>query len=141
LFANASIATPLSDETDQTATNRQSERQMERTMTQQLLEEGRSTYVVILEGSPLGTPIARTFDSLNDAEPFLLDRIRVNVPVNLRDRLERALTERIVSEDGVAAVSEVIAGKLVFLRAVTAAYAQRITIVLRRADEEEDARR
>ncbi len=110
-------------------------------MTQQLLEEGRSTYVVILEGSPLGTPIARTFDSLNDAEPFLLDRIRVNVPVNLRDRLERALTERIVSEDGVAAVSEVIAGKLVFLRAVTAAYAQRITIVLRRADEEEDARR
>jgi len=78
---------------------------------------------------------------LEAAEPFLLGRIRANVPVNLRDRLERALADRIVSEDGIAAVSEVIAGKLAFLRALTAAYAERITIVLRRWDEDDDARR
>ncbi len=110
-------------------------------MTQQLPDEERPNRVVILEGSPLGTPMAKMFESLEDAEPFLLGRIRANVPVNLRDRLERALADRIVSEDGVAAVSEVIAGKLAFLRAVTAAYAQRITIVLRRWDEDDDARR
>jgi len=110
-------------------------------MTKQHPDEDRANRVVILEGSPLGTPLAKMFDSLEAAEPFLLGRIRANVPVNLRDRLERALADRIVSEDGIAAVSEVIAGKLAFLRAVTAAYAERITIVLRRWDEDDDARR
>jgi len=110
-------------------------------MTKQHPDEDRANRVVILEGSPLGTPLAKMFDSLEAAEPFLLGRIRANVPVNLRDRLERALADRIVSEDGIVAVSEVIAGKLAFLRALTAAYAERITIVLRRWDEDDDARR
>lgn len=107
-------------------------------MTQPIPDEDRANRIVILEGAPLGTPLVKTFDSLEAAEPFLLSRVRANAPVNLRQRLERALEDRIVSEDGVAAVSEVIAGKLAFMRALTAAYAQRITIVLRCGDEDED---
>ena len=46
----------------------------------------------------------------------MLTQVRANAPVNLRERMEKAIAERVVSEDGIAAVSEVIGGKLAFLR-------------------------
>ena len=44
----------------------------------------------------------------------MLTRVRANA--GERERMEKAIAERIVSEDGIAAVSEVIGGKLAFLR-------------------------
>lgn len=109
-------------------------------MPQHIPDEQGASRVVVLEGSPLGTPVATAFPTLEEAEPHVLARVRANALVNLRERMEHAISERIVSEDGVAAVSEVIGGKLAFLRALTAAYAPRVTIVLRRQDDD-DARR
>jgi hypothetical protein len=97
--------------------------------------------IIVLEGSPLGTPMAKGFDTVEDAESFVLTRARANVSADLRDRLEKAIAERIVSEDGVKAVSEVLTSKLEFLRALAKAYAPKITITARRYDEEDDSRR
>ncbi|WP_395707621.1 hypothetical protein, partial [Casimicrobium huifangae] len=82
-----------------------------------------------------------SFATIEEAEPFVLTRVRANAPVNLRERMEKAIAERIVSEDGIAAVSEVIGGKLAFLRGLAQSYAPRVTIVLRRWDDDDDARR
>ena len=98
--------------------------------------------VIVLEGTPLGTPVAKSFASADEAEDFVLSRIRSHVLPAECDRFERAVAERIVSEDGTQAISEVIAGKLAFLRALAKAYAPtRITITARRFDEDDDARR
>lgn len=110
-------------------------------MSTQPPDEQDANRFVILEGSPLGTPMVQMFNTLEAAEPFVLSRVRANAPVNLRERMEKAISERIVSEDGVAAVSEVIGGKLAFLRALVQAYAPRVTIVLRRWTEDDDLRR
>jgi hypothetical protein len=104
-------------------------------------DETEANRLVVLEGSPLGTPIAKSFASIEDAEPFILMRIRANVSAKLLARFEKALDDKVVSEDGVAAVSEVIAGKLAFIRALATVYAPRIAITTRRYDEEDDARR
>ena len=70
----------------------------------------------------------------------MLTRVRANAPVNLRDRMEKAIAERIVGEDGVAAVSEVIGGRSPPAGAGPV-LRPRVTIVLRRWDDDDDARR
>jgi hypothetical protein len=98
--------------------------------------------VIVLEGTPLGTPVAKSFATADEAEDFVIARVRANVQASERDRFERAVADRIVSEDGAKATSEVIAGKLAFLRALAKAYApSRITLTARRFDEDDDARR
>ena len=94
--------------------------------------------IVVLEGAPLGTPTATGFDSIEQAEPHVVARVRELVNVVMRARLETALVDRIVSEDGVKAVSEVLTSKLEFLRAVAKAYAPKITITAHRPDEDDD---
>jgi hypothetical protein len=98
--------------------------------------------VIVLEGTPLGTPVAKSFASADEAQAFVESRVRANVSPALRDRFEKAIIERIVSEDGQKAVSEVLEGKLAFLRALAKAYAPaRITLTARRYDDDDDARR
>lgn len=98
--------------------------------------------VIVLEGTPLGTPVAKSFANADEAESFVESRVRANVAAAQRDRFEKAIVERIVSEDGQKAVSEVLEGKLAFLRALAKAYAPaRITLTARRYDEDDDARR
>jgi len=104
-------------------------------------DEQQANRLVVLEGSPLGTPVAKTFATIEEAEPFIVARIRANVAPKLRDRFEKALADKVVSEDGIAAVSEVIAGKLSFIRALATSYAPKIAITSRRYDDEDDARR
>jgi hypothetical protein len=96
---------------------------------------------VVLEGSPLGTPLAKSFSTEADAETFVVSRIRATVSAGLKDRFEKALVDQVVSEDGVKAVSSVLAGKLAFARALAKAYAPKIVITARRYDDEDDARR
>lgn len=104
-------------------------------------DEQQANRLVVLEGSPLGTPMAKSFATIEEAEPFIVERIRTLVSPRLRDRFEKAVAEKLVSEDGVAAVSEVIAGKLSFIRALATSYAPKIAITTRRYDDEDDARR
>jgi hypothetical protein len=104
-------------------------------------DEQQANRLVVLEGSPLGTPTAKSFATIEEAEPFIIERIRANVSPKLRDRFEKALVDKVVSEDGIAAVSEVIAGKLSFIRALATSYAPKIAIASRRYDDEDDAQR
>ena len=104
-------------------------------------DESYANRVVVLEGSPLGTPMAKSFSTVDEAESFVITRIRASVSPKLKDRFEKALADQVVSEDGIAAVSSVIAGKLAFVRALATAYAPRIAITTRRYDDEDDARR
>lgn len=104
-------------------------------------DESDANRVVVLEGSPLGTPMAKSFSTVDEAESFVITRIRASVSPKLKDRFEKALADQVVSEDGIAAVSSVIAGKLAFVRALATAYAPRIAITTRRYDDEDDARR
>lgn len=104
-------------------------------------DEQDANRVVVLEGSPLGTPMAKSFSTVDDAESFVITRIRATVSPQLKDRFEKALVDQVVSEDGIAAVSSVLAGKLAFVRALATAYAPKIAITTRRYDDEDDARR
>lgn len=104
-------------------------------------DELQANRVVVLEGSPLGTPMAKSFSTVEDAENFVITRIRASVSPKLKDRFEKALLDQVVSEDGIAAVSSVLAGKLAFVRALATAYAPKIAITTRRYDDEDDARR
>jgi hypothetical protein len=96
---------------------------------------------VVLEGSPLGTPMVKSFSTEDEAEAFVVMRIRATVSDSLKDRFEKAINDQVVSEDGIAAVSSVLAGKLAFARALAKAYAPKIAITARRYDDEDDARR
>jgi hypothetical protein len=96
---------------------------------------------VVLEGSPLGTPMVKSFSTEDEAEAFVVERIRATVSDSLKDRFEKAIADQVVSEDGIAAVSSVLAGKLAFTRALAKAYAPKIVITARRYDDEDDARR
>ena len=104
-------------------------------------DESDANRVVVLEGSPLGIPMAKSFSTVDEAEGFVINRIRAGVSPDLKDRFEKALVDQVVSEDGIAAVSSVIAGKLAFVRALANAYAPKIAITTRRYDDEDDARR
>lgn len=104
-------------------------------------DERDANRIVVLEGSPLGTPLAKSFATIDDAEAFVIERIRVTVSAKLRDRFDQALKDQVVSEDGIKAVSSVLAGKLAFVRALATAYAPKIVITTRRYDDEDDARR
>lgn len=102
------------------------------------INESDTHQVVVLEGTPLGRPTAKRFSSAQDAESFVESRVRANVSAAQRDRFEKAIIERIVSEDGQKAVSEVIAGKLAFLQALAKAYAPaRITLTTPRSDDQD----
>ena len=104
-------------------------------------DESDANRVVVLEGSPFGTPMAKSFWTVDEAESFVIARIRAAVSPTLKDRFEKALVDQVVSEDGVKAVSSVLAGKLAFVRALANAYAPKIAITTRRYDDEDDARR
>ena len=104
-------------------------------------DEQEANRVVVLEGSPFGTQMAKSFSTVDDAENFIVARIRANVSPGLKARFEKALVDQVVSEDGIMAVSSVIAGKLAFVRALADAYAPKIAITTRRYDAEDDARR
>jgi hypothetical protein len=109
---------------------------------QENIDERDANHIIVLEGTPLGTPVAKRFESIDAAEEFLITRIRALALPAQRDRFEHAMADRIVSEDGEKAVSEVIAGKLAFFRALAKAYAgTRITITARRYDDNDDLRR
>jgi hypothetical protein len=94
--------------------------------------------VTVLEGSPLSTPVTKGFATIEEAETHILARVRANVSATLRDRMENAISERIVSEDGVKAVAEVLTSKLDFLRALSKAYAPKITISVKHIEPDED---
>ena len=104
-------------------------------------DESDANRVVVLEGSPFGTPMAKSFSTVDEAESFVITRIRASVSPKLKDRFEKALLDQVVSEDGIVAVSSVLAGKLAFVRALATAYAPKIAITTRRYDDEDDARR
>lgn len=104
-------------------------------------DNAHEVHIVVLEGSPLGTPTSKTFSSTDAAEMYVIERIRATVSPDLRERFEKALSDQVVSEDGVAAVSSVIAGKVAFVRSLAAAYAPKIAITSRRYDDDEDADR
>jgi hypothetical protein len=95
-------------------------------------EQKPANLVTVLEGSPLSTPVAKGFATIEDAEAHILDRVRAGVASSLCDR--------IVSEDGVKAVAEVLTSKLEFLRALTKAYAPKITISVRNVQQDDDDR-
>ncbi len=98
--------------------------------------------VIVLEGTPFGTPVAKGFDHADAAEPFVVERIRGLVAADQRERFERAVADRIVSEDGVKATSAVLEGSLAYIRALAKAFAHgKLAITARRFDEDDDARR
>jgi hypothetical protein len=103
-------------------------------------DDGANRFVV-LEGSPMGTPMTKSFSTVADAEAFVITRIRASISPSLKARFENALVDQVVSEDGIAAVSSVLAGNLAFVRALAKAYAPKIVITARRYDAEDDARR
>jgi len=130
------IACPVADTRDETTATLMNESER---MPQS--DNAHEVHIVVLEGSPLGTPTSKTFSSTDAAEMYVIERIRATVSPAQRDRFEKALADQVVSEDGVAAVSSVIAGKLAFVRALAAAYAPKITITSRRYDDDEDSDR
>ncbi len=111
-------------------------------MTQENIDDRDANRVVVLEGTPLGTPVAKSFNTADEAEPFVTARIRAHVLPDARERFERAVADRIVSEDGVKATAAVLEGTLAYIRALAKAYAPaRITITARRYDDDDDLRR
>ncbi len=98
--------------------------------------------VIVLEGTPYGTPVAKGFDDADAAESFVVERVRGLVSADQRERFERAVADRIVSEDGAKATSAVLEGTLAYIRALAKAYAHgKVAITARRFDEDDDARR
>lgn len=93
---------------------------------------------VVIEGSPYGTPVTQGFTDEASLRVHVIARIRALATPALRARMERALEDRVVSEDGVSATSEVIAGTLPFLRALAKAYAPTLAITERRPDRDDD---
>jgi hypothetical protein len=94
---------------------------------------------VVIEGSPYGTPATQGFADEESLRTHVLARVRALAAPAQRERVERAIADRVVSEDGVSATSEVIAGTLPFLRALAKAYAPKLAITERRSERDEDA--
>jgi DNA-binding phage protein len=97
--------------------------------------------ITILEGAGLSTTAAKSFDTEAAALAHVIARARALVSTAQTARFEKAVLERIVSEDGEKAVSEVVAGTIPFAKALAAAFAPQITIVTRawgKDDEDED---
>ncbi len=84
--------------------------------------------ITILEGT-LSTTSAKGFDRDDDALAHIVTRARALAAPEQKGRLEKALMDRVVSEDGVKATSEVIEGKVAFAKALARAYAPQLTIV------------
>ena len=85
--------------------------------------------ITILEGSGLTTNAAKSFATESEALAYVIARARALVPAAQKSRFENAVVEKIVSEDGEKAVSEVIAGSLAFAKALAAGFAPQLTIV------------
>jgi hypothetical protein len=84
--------------------------------------------ITILEGN-LSTTSAKGFDTDEAALAHVIVRARAMASPEQKNRLEKALFDRIVSEDGVKATSEVIEGKIAFAKALAKAYAPQLAIV------------
>ncbi len=97
-----------------------------------------SPHFVVIEGSPYGTPVTQGFADEASLRAHVITRVRALASPTVRDRLERALEDRVVSEDGVSATSEVIAGTLPFLRALAKAYAPTLAITEKRPERDDD---
>jgi hypothetical protein len=97
--------------------------------------------VTVLEGSPSSRtpPTAKKFDEETAMLAYVIARARTYVLPEQKERFERAVFDRIVSEDGVKATSEVVAGAAEFAKALCQAYAPQITLITRPyADDKED---
>ncbi len=85
--------------------------------------------ITVLEGSGLTTTAAQSFTTEGEALAHVIARARALVPAEQKARFENAIAEKIVSEDGKSAVSEVVAGILPFAKALVAAFAPQLTII------------
>jgi hypothetical protein len=93
--------------------------------------------ITILEGT-LSTTSAKGFDSEDAALTHVITRARALASPDQKRRLEKALFDRIVSEDGVKATSEVVEGKMAFAKALAKAYAPQLAIVTGSYGKDED---
>ncbi|MCS6996069.1 MAG: hypothetical protein NZ533_03795 [Casimicrobiaceae bacterium] len=94
---------------------------------------------IVVEGSPFGRPSTHSFASEEALRAHVIARLRLLVAPAERERLERAIAEGVVSEDGVRATAEVIAGTVPYLRALAKAYAPTLVIAEKRPEAPEDA--
>ena len=96
---------------------------------------------VVIEGSPFGTPKIASFPTETAMREHVLARVRALAAPQMQARIEQAIADRVVSEDGVSATSEVLAGTLAFVRALARAYAPKLTITEKTpAQDEHDER-
>jgi hypothetical protein len=94
--------------------------------------------IVVLEGSSFTTQAAQSFETEEAASKFILGRVAALVSGGNKARHDSALRERIVSEDGQKATSEVVEGALAFATAMAKAFAPSVTVVRKRAVKEDD---
>lgn len=85
--------------------------------------------ITVLEGTGFTTKAAQSFDNEAAALAHVIARARTYVSPAQLARFENAVAERIVSEDGKKAVSEVVAGSTAFAKALAVAFAPQITVV------------
>ncbi len=97
--------------------------------------------ITIVESVGLSTTAAKSFSSETEALAHVVARIRASLPVDQRPRFENSVRDRVVSEDGVYAVSEIVAGTIPFAKALAKAFAPQISIITGSygKDEDEDA--
>jgi hypothetical protein len=93
--------------------------------------------ITILEGN-LSTTSAKGFDTDAAALAHVVARARALASAEQKRNLEQALLDRVVSEDGVKATSEVVEGTIAFAKALAKAYAPSLTIVTGRYSKDED---
>lgn len=98
------------------------------------------TPVTVIEGSPHARtpPTVQKFDDEAALLAHVIARARTYVSAEQAERFERAVAERIVSEDGRKATSEVVAGTVEFAKALCAAFAPQITLVTRPYPDDAD---
>ncbi|MFN3629298.1 MAG: hypothetical protein ACK4XK_04440 [Casimicrobiaceae bacterium] len=89
---------------------------------------------VVIEGSPYGMPVTHSFADEASLRAHVIERVLALATPATRERVQRAIADAVVSEDGLSATSEVIAGTLPFLRALAKAYAPTLTIAEKRPD-------
>jgi hypothetical protein len=97
--------------------------------------------MTVLESAGVSSTAVKSFENESQMLAHVIARARTYVLPAQAGRFEKAVIERIVSEDGEKAVSEVVAGTVAFAKALVAAYAPQISIVTKaygKDDSEED---
>ncbi len=94
--------------------------------------------ITVLESSGLTTIAAKSFATEAEALAHVIARARVHIPAAQKSRFEQTLIDRVVSEDGEKAISEVIAGTLPFAKALAKAFAPQLTIVSGQYGQDDD---